>query len=241
MMRVYSVYITPTLFFVKPAFPEQSNQGIRKCKESAAHFLRVSITTDLLQKQYFHMFQCEDLNQILFEDQLEKIFKNGFSLAGLHFSFVAASGSAYKNLSGWYVNDQKNKKELIKSFGQFRPEIMSKRLARIGQVYSTSRRILDIPLDQIVREEEITNGTEYNFTDGCGYISTSLMKHVLDEYDLVKCSAVQIRLGGAIKGVLQENPDLGQDDLIAYRDGMKKFEPSGNMLDLGIIRCSTFS
>jgi hypothetical protein len=171
------------------------------------------------------MFQNEDLNEVLFEEQLEKIYSNGFSLAGLHFSFVAASGSAYKNLSGWYVDDKMDKRELIKSFGEFRPEIMSKRLARIGQVYSTSRCIADIPLTQIVREEEITNGTEYNFTDGCGYISTSLMNKVLAEYDLVKCSAVQIRLGGAIKGVLQENPDLGQDDLIAYRDGMKKFEP----------------
>ena len=59
-------------------------------------------------------------------------------------------------------------------------------------------------------------------------------------YELVRCSAFQIRLGGAYKGVLQENPDL-PDNMIYYRSSMKKFEPKGDKLELGIIRCATFS
>ena len=119
-------------------------------------------------------------------------------------------------------------------------------MARIGQNFSTSKRIIDVPLHQIHSCDDIIktdkkHQTQHNFTDGCGYISTSLMNKIITEYDLVKCSAVQFRLGGAYKGVLQENPDLGPEDKILVRDSQKKFEPKGNFLDLGVIRCASFS
>ena len=45
-VRVYTVFITPTLKVVFPASPHESNQGLRKFVKNASSFLRVSFTDE---------------------------------------------------------------------------------------------------------------------------------------------------------------------------------------------------
>ena len=93
------------------------------------------------------MFQSAETNQHLFTEQLENVIEFGFRLGGQQFKYLAASPSSYKKLSGWFVNENLYKKGIYKELGEFKPEKLAKMLARIGQYFSTSKRIMDIPID----------------------------------------------------------------------------------------------
>ena len=92
--------------------------------------------------------------------------------------------------------------------------------ARRGQCFTTTKyitvlekdkHIVDIDdikrerLDNLDKPEFDENGVlkkqYYTFTDGCGNISRALCDEINKKFGLSKCSAYQVRLGGA-KGVL---------------------------------------
>lgn len=89
-----------------------------------------------------------------------------------------------------------------------------KTYARKGQAFSTTKFIQKVPpeliteIDDIYRtsivKEELTGVEEeqtFNFTDGCGNISTDFGDIIKKVYGLKECSAYQFRMGGC-KGVL---------------------------------------
>ena len=89
--------------------------------------------------------------------------------------------------------------------------------ARRGQCFTTTKNITILDKDKhIVEIEDIMraredkdededkdekNDEQYTFTDGCGNISVALCDEINKKFGLTKCSAYQVRLGGA-KGVL---------------------------------------
>ena len=75
------------------------------------------------------------------------------------------------------------------------------------------------------------------YTDGCGNISFDIVEEINKHYNLKRCSAYQIRIGG-VKGVLMYKPDL-DGKMIEIRPSMLKFE--SDKLKLSVIRPATFS
>jgi RNA-dependent RNA polymerase len=104
--------------------------------------------------------------------------------------------------------------------------------ARRGQCFTTTKYITKLEDHQLLsiddikrRKEDDPNDPdgEYTFTDGAGNISEKLAKRICDEFNLMSCSAFQIRLGGA-KGVLLIKSSLGdKEELVQLRPSQKKF------------------
>lgn len=88
-----------------------------------------------------------------------------------------------------------------------------------------------------VRTQVDGEEVEYCFTDGIGNISGSLAALIDKKYDLIQCSAYQIRMGG-VKGVLMYDKTL-KGKKVQIRPSQKKFDSPD--LQLEVIRCATYS
>lgn len=97
------------------------------------------------------------------------------------------------------------KTDLIKKFGDFEDEGILKRQARIGQIFSGTKFVCDLGLDQLICIPDIeavdVAGNKFCLTDGAGNLGEKLADLINEKNNLFKCSAFQIRIGG-IKGVL---------------------------------------
>ena len=87
-------------------------------------------------------------------------------------------------------------------------------MARIGQIFSSTKVIQNVGEYDLVRVDDIERGP-YCFSDGCGNLSKELAAEIDKKYGLKECSAYQIRLGG-IKGVLMYKPEL-EGKVVEYR------------------------
>jgi RNA dependent RNA polymerase len=93
-------------------------------------------------------------------------------------------------------------------------------------------------------EHDPTKPEYYTYTDGCGNISLALCNLINKKFDLIRCSAYQVRLGGA-KGILMFKRYTGSEVkknrelLVELRPSMMKFKTEEFPLE--VIRCATFS
>lgn len=81
-----------------------------------------------------------------------------------------------------------------------------------------------------VEPPETEDDKYYKFTDGCGNISEPLCDLINNEFGLMRCSAYQVRLGGA-KGILMFKRELGAIEnsdeklrLVELRPSQRKFQ-----------------
>jgi len=79
---------------------------------------------------------------------------------------------------------------------------------------------------------------EYNFTDGCGNMSSELADYCAGKFGYSQTSAVQVRIAG-VKGVLMVKPSL-RGRSVELRPSMIKFDMK-NDTALNVIRCATAS
>ena len=93
--------------------------------------------------------------------------------------------------------------------------------------------------DSDVKEIPDIERNNFCFTDGTGNISSDLCHKINEYYGLKFCAAYQIRLAG-FKGVLMRKNIMPDGVKIQYRPSMRKFDGKGQ-LELGIIRCATYS
>jgi hypothetical protein len=118
------------------------------------------------------------------------------------------------------MKDIENRDAFIGSLGTFNETKISKKLARQGQAMSSSTFITTLSKDQYkVINDVAFNG--YEFSDGCGYISSGILQKVCDKFEVYKASAIQMRFG-EFKGVLMEHPSLTGEQVF-FRKSMKKF------------------
>jgi RNA-dependent RNA polymerase len=136
---------------------------------------------------------------------------------------------------------------------------MLKMYARRGQCFTTTKYIAILTPEDIrfghpdikrLREDDEEMDPDkpeyYTFTDGCGNISNALCKLINEKFGLRKCSAYQVRLGGA-KGVLMfkrfKDPvtgkSLNDQKIVELRSSQLKFKTPDYPLE--VIRCATFS
>ena len=74
-------------------------------------------------------------------------------------------------------------------------------------MFSTTQFVCDIRDDQIVRGYQDIERGEFCFSDGCGNVNPALALKAARFHGLKKCSAIQLRVGGA-KGVCMIKPSL---------------------------------
>lgn len=165
------------------------------------------------------------------------ILRQGLWVSGEEYQFLGCSSSGLRKRTCYMLRGTKEDVEAVwKECGDFTPiKSVSKRLKRIGQLFSAAKPThVDIQDDNVIEIDDI--GTEGgNFTDGCGAIGTGLAKRVMEE---VKCqheehdeeqyfpSVYQIRYQGC-KGVVIRDPNVADTKLL-IRKSMKKFNPGTN-------------
>jgi hypothetical protein len=93
------VTITPTSMFLNGPYIEQSNRVIRRySSECHENFLRVTFRDE---SNLHYRFDREIDGEAFIKDRVGKFLKNGLTIAGRHFRFLAYSQSALKEHSVW--------------------------------------------------------------------------------------------------------------------------------------------
>lgn len=148
-----------------------------------------------------------------------------------NFVFFGHSASQLRERTCVLYNEKQGKvAEILSHFGNFEKiQDVAKRAARIGLLFSTAKPACSVPDEQISSVPDVERD-KYNFTDGCGFISTECAQRVIETLDLetvyrdIKSPSIpsvfQIRLKGC-KGVLCHNPSLEQG--MQIRPSMEKF------------------
>ncbi|PFX23271.1 uncharacterized protein LOC111333194 [Stylophora pistillata] len=193
-------------------------------------------------------------------DAVSKFLKNGVILrfkedfTEERFVFFGHSASQLRERTCVLYNEKQGSvTEILSHFGNFEKiQDVAKRAARVGLLFSTAKPACSIPEDQIGVVDDVERDN-YNFTDGCGFISTKYASKVTESlklktlYEGIKFppipSVFQIRLKGC-KGVLCHNNCL--EEGIQIRPSMEKFvwRPSGphplGIVDRGFSRPNDF-
>ncbi|KAK8758336.1 hypothetical protein V5799_004029 [Amblyomma americanum] len=228
---VRRLFVTPSrVFFLRPAVHTE-NRVLRKFDPSYA--LRVSFRDDHFEF-LSHTLAFQDDKREMMDKVVGRFLRDGIKIGDRHFKLLASSVSQLRDHGLWlYAKDSHgNSVESIRAWmGDFSqiPNV-AKRIARMGQCFSTTEESVAVPLHGGTMEDVADikggvhprSGKPYIFSDGIGMISVSLMKKVCEKLDMVQIpSAIQIRYAG-YKGMLCTNKALQGDKLI-LRDSMNKF------------------
>ncbi|TNV86912.1 hypothetical protein FGO68_gene10314 [Halteria grandinella] len=261
MYRLRRVFLTQTLVHFAPLQREETHRVIRKYQKFKEYFYRLTLTTEYLDKMHFGNDKMRHVLDYMIGVMGEgiQIGKDGQS------KIVNYSNSQLKNHSVWMLMESKipdiQYDSIISQLGKFSDsDGMLKMYARRGQCFTTTKQIIDLEMgkhilkiDDIKRVREDIDERDkeqkkiveyYTFTDGCGNISAALCDEINIKFGLLKCSAYQVRLGGA-KGVLMfkrfEKEEQYKNDqlLVELRPSQLKFETTDYPLE--VIRCATFS
>ena len=137
--------------------------------------------------------------------------------------------------------------KIIQELGTFdESEGALKMYSRRGQCFTTTKYIGQLDPSEIQMVEDIKvrktddpedREGEYCFTDGCGNVSTELCKAMNEVVGVYRCSAFQVRLGGA-KGVLMHKPEL-PGRMVELRPSQVKFVANEYVLE--VVRGATFT
>ncbi|KAH9366606.1 hypothetical protein HPB48_010277 [Haemaphysalis longicornis] len=222
---VRRLFVTPSRIFYLPPTIHSENRVLRKF--DADHVLRVSFRDDHFEV-LSHTLGVHPQKEQMMDVVVGRFLKHGLKIGDRHFRLLASSASQLRD----HGDPQGNTVESIRAWmGDFStmPDV-AKKIARMGQCFSTTEESVTVPLYGGTMEEaaDIVGGTHpqsrkpYVFSDGIGMISEPLMKKVCAKLDLEQVpSAIQIRYAG-YKGMLCTNNALEGDKLV-LRKSMNKF------------------
>ena len=167
----------------------------------------------------------------------QMILEQGILFSGSVYRFLGHSNSQLKDKTCFLMNEsQENIYELLALFGEFSNiKSLAKRAKRIGLLFSTFRRSLDLENHMYEVIPDVKRGG-YNFTDGCGLMSEELARDIqrLQRTVHLPCVA-QIRYQG-FKGILLLGRQMGPGLKVQFRESMRKFKiPDEDMRH----RCTT--
>ena len=159
----------------------------------------------------------------------------GMYIDGEEYQFIGCSQGGIKARHCYmFKGSVEEVEKVLAECGQFAViKSTSKRLKRIALLFSKATPTeVTVPEGDVIFDRDI-EGSNGNFTDGCGRISVRLAKAVtegtkLDLEDYLP-SVYQIRYGGC-KGVVSIDPSAKQSGLI-LRNSMKKFESGTRPFD----------
>lgn len=240
MMKTKRISVTPTKIIYYTEEAEISNTVLRKYKDEANNFLRLTFSDEtgeaIKNMKYISKTRFEGLIKEL------KILKKGYK-------FLAFSSSQLRNNSLWMFSETPDLtvESIHKKIGDLGDiKNPAKYAARLGQLLSASLPALKIDLTKIKVEvhDDVTVKDEkgeikYTFSDGIGKISTNLIDQIKINLKIKGVvSAIQIRYG-EMKGVLVGDPTLA-DNTIIFRRSMQKFKDSSFNYSLELLDYSKY-
>lgn len=245
--EVRRLVITPTRAYCLPPEVELSNRVLRKYKEVADRFLRVTFMDEGMQTMnmnvltYYAAPIVKELTSNSFP-QKTKVFErvrslvtDGFYLCGQKYSFLAFSSNQLRDRSAWFfAEDSKiTCNSIISWMGKFLNRNVAKCAARMGQCFSSTYATVEVPLTDVNFDLEDIERNDYVFSDGIGMITPDLAKEVAEKLklDINPPSAYQIRFAGC-KGVVACWPAKGDGIRLSLRRSMNKFDSKHSVLEI---------
>ncbi|THU44667.1 hypothetical protein C4D60_Mb02t09780 [Musa balbisiana] len=248
IIEVRKLVITPTKAYCLPPEVELSNRVLRKYKEVADRFLRVTFMDEGMQQlnsnvlNYYVAPIVRDITSNSFPQKttvfkrVKDILTNGFHLCGQKYSFLAFSSNQLRDRSAWFfaeVSGSITVATIRNWMGKFSNKNVAKCAARMGQCFSSTYATVNMTPNEVNSELEDIERNGYVFSDGIGKITPELALEVAQKLHLTEDppSAYQIRYAGC-KGVVAVWP--GNDDGIklSLRPSMNKFESNHTILEV---------
>ena len=180
---------------------------------------------DNLIQLYFHIS--------VRSERVQNMLLNGVTVNGEKYSFLGCSSEGLKFRRCFMWKGMEDEViAIIKENGDFDQNVVSKRMARFGLLFSEVLMTrIEINNEQIQTIEDIESDCRrYNFTDGCGWIDLHMAKRLTKEINNIDGihldenappSVFKIRLQG-YKGVLALHKEI-PGNTICVRPSMKKF------------------
>lgn len=239
---VRKVTVTPTRIYFHTPTLETTNRVIRHYSDLQDNFLRVSFMDELNDGRINGSDTLRD-NELY--TRAFRVLNNGIRMGRWHWQFLAFGNSQIRENGAFFFCEPEGDPEDIVTCDKIREwmgrfthiKVVAKYAARLGQCFSTTRLLHDIPAPTIVSIPDVErNG--FCFTDGVGKISLRLAKMIADQWktDYIP-SAFQFRMGGC-KGVLVTWPEAN-DFEVHIRKSQEKFSSEFNGLE--IIRLSHYT
>lgn len=245
--EIRRLVITPTKAYCLPPEVELSNRVLRKYKDVADRFLRVTFMDEGLQTMnsnalnYFAAPIVRAITSYSFP-QKTRIFKRvrsilteGFYLCGRRYSFLAFSSNQLRDRSAWFFAEDRNINVMtIKSWmGKFTNKNIAKCAARMGQCFSSTYATIEVPPEEVNSDLPDIKRNGYDFSDGIGMITPDLAREVAEKlkFDFDPPSAYQIRYAGC-KGVVACWPEQGDGIRLSLRSSMNKFQSNHTILEI---------
>ncbi|KAM0932075.1 putative RNA-directed RNA polymerase [Dioscorea sansibarensis] len=245
-IEVRRLVITPTKAYCLPPETELSNRVLRKYKDIADRFLRVTFMDEGMQRLNANVLTSytapivRDITLNSFPQKttvfkrVKNILSDGFHLCGRKYSFLAFSSNQLRDRSAWFFADEPNTTaDTIRHWmGKFSNRNVAKCAARMGQCFSSTYATIIVPPKDVNLELDDIERNDYVFSDGIGKITPKLALAVAEKLQLGETpSAFQIRYAGC-KGVIAVWPGNNDGIHLSLRPSMNKFESSHNVLEV---------
>ncbi|UJR29064.1 hypothetical protein I4U23_010278 [Adineta vaga] len=235
---VPSVTLTPTTIVIKPLKLCKTNRVLRENNFGGPfNFALVEI-----REEDGGVLYPLDFRQIRWK--LKQLLIDGFPIVSNRiYKYLHHSQSQLKEKQFWFYYHDKNSTDDSTNLsfddaylwmGDFDCErVVAKHTARIAQCFTSTEETIQIPAECVkyISDVETTDG-KYNFTDGCGTMSTILRDEIKAKLGLhYPFSVMQIRYGGC-KGVLSLCPELNSSSQqLVLRHSMRKFNCEHDILE----------
>lgn len=245
--EVRRLVITPTKAYCLPPEVELSNRVLRKYKEVADRFLRVTFMDEGMQTMNSNVMNSyvapivKEITENTIPQKtkvytrIRNILMKGFHLCGRKYSFLAFSSNQLRDRSAWFFAEGMNISiDGIKNWmGRFTNRNVAKCAARMGQCFSSTYATVEVPSAQVNPNLPDIERNGYTFSDGIGTITPDLAMEVAKKLKLDRdppC-AYQIRYGGC-KGVIACWPPKDDGFRLSLRRSMNKFESNHTTLEV---------
>ncbi|XVE71174.1 hypothetical protein DITRI_Ditri10aG0129600 [Diplodiscus trichospermus] len=247
IVEIRRLVITPTKAYCLPPEVELSNRVLRKYKEVADRFLRVTFMDEGMQTMnanvltYYAASIVRDVTSTSFSQKtgvfkrVRSILTDGFYLCGRKYSFLAFSANQLRDRSAWFFAEDGNISvlQILGWMGKFRNRNIAKCAARMGQCFSSTYATVEVPSTEVNLDLADIKRNGYVFSDGIGKISPDLAMEVAQKLklDLNRPCAYQIRYAGC-KGVVACWPEEGDGIRLSLRPSMNKFQSGHTTLEI---------
>ncbi|CAF3855780.1 unnamed protein product, partial [Rotaria sp. Silwood1] len=243
---IRKIYITPSSILYEGPYLEEKCAVTRHFEKYQERFLRVSF-----RDEDYSLLRNYNDNMMKIYERIKKILINGVTICDRKYEFLAFSSSQLREHSCWMfasVDGGVTVNTIHKWMGDFRDvHPVAKYAARLGQLFSTSIKGIQLEKSQFREISDVKRHDEYDrelcFTDGIGIIqpwfAEKLIKEVKPSNTNSCPSGFQIRCGG-YKGMVCLNVAnwVFDDNIDVYfRPSMRKFFAENFSID--VVRTSS--
>ncbi|TFK57668.1 RdRP-domain-containing protein [Heliocybe sulcata] len=247
VLRSFFLIVTPSTMILEGPLPDQGNSVLRRFGHHES-FLRVTFEDE--DRSKMRPTPDMDISELL-RQRFRTLLVEGFQIAGRRYEFLGYSMSGLRQHSVWFVSPYRadngilmNAAEIRRRLGDF-SGILSYKPARLAarwaQAFSTSDPSVTLEDAHIRRIADRHSANGSCFTDGCGTISSELLRESwsfmrraqgsLSGLPRPPPSLLQIRYGGYKGTVVEDNRVQGK--MICLRPSQRKFDaPTEGTLDV---------